>query len=153
VAYGLTEDGFVAPTTAVVRESLNVQLRARFGASIDVGDASILGQMTGIVAAAIATLWEKLEAVNASQDPDKATGTGLDALCAITGTFRHHRGCRRLGRSNLHARRPRDERWERLPGHRRRDERHGPDRNRRGHHRRRHGALDLPGTGNRRRRR
>lgn len=86
--YGLTEDGLVIPTTAVVRENLNAQLRNKFGSSINVGDQSILGQLTGIIAAAVGSLWEKLEAVNSSQDPDKATGAGLDALCAITGTFR-----------------------------------------------------------------
>lgn len=86
--FGLTDDGLVIPTTSEIRESLNTQIRNRFGASVDLGDESILGQLTGIVAAALASLWEELEAVNSSQDPDKATGAGLEAVSAITGTFR-----------------------------------------------------------------
>lgn len=86
--YGLTTEGLITPTTVIIREGLNALLRNTFGASIDTGDRSILGQMTGILAERLASLWEQLEAVNSSQDPDKATGAALEALCALTGTFR-----------------------------------------------------------------
>lgn len=86
--YGLTATGFVVKTIEVIREEINILLRAAFGASIDLSDGSVEGQMVGILAEREALLWEMMEAVNASQDPDSATGTGLDALCALTGTTR-----------------------------------------------------------------
>lgn len=85
---GLTVDGLVVPTLTEIRESLNAALRSAFGLSIDLGDKSTLGQITGILAERYASLWEMLEAVNSSQDPDKAVGAALEALCALTGTFR-----------------------------------------------------------------
>lgn len=86
--YGLTTEGLVIPTFVVIREALNQLLRNTFGASLDLGDRSILGQLTAIIADRYAGVWEKLEAVNSSQDPDKASGAALEALCALTGTFR-----------------------------------------------------------------
>lgn len=86
--YGLTEDGFSTPTVTVLREGLNTLLRNTFGNSLDLGDKSIIGQMTGILAAGFASVWEKMEAVNSASDPDKASGAALEALCALTGTFR-----------------------------------------------------------------
>lgn len=86
--YGLTFDGFVSKTLDIIREDLNAALRDAFGNSIDLGDRSIFGQLVGIIAERMAQLWELAEAVNASQDADKATGTALDALSTLTGTFR-----------------------------------------------------------------
>lgn len=86
--YGLTVDGFVPKPLTVIREELNEALRSAFGNSIDLGDRSIFGQIVGILAERYALLWELAEAVNSSQDPDKATGDALEAICTITGTFR-----------------------------------------------------------------
>lgn len=86
--YGLTAEGFVPQTLSVIRESINTVMRNTFGASIDVSNLSIMGQIIGIVAERLALLWELSEAVNSSQDPDKATGAALEALCLLTGTFR-----------------------------------------------------------------
>lgn len=86
--YGLTFDGFVSKTIDIIREELNAALREAFGNSIDLGDRSVFGHIVGIIAERLAQLWELAEAVNASQDPDKATGAALDALCTLTGTFR-----------------------------------------------------------------
>lgn len=86
--YGLLSTGYSPKTINVIREELQTQVRASFGASIDVGDKSIIGQLLGIIAEQIALVWEQSEVVNSSQDPDKATGAALEALCALTGTFR-----------------------------------------------------------------
>jgi hypothetical protein len=88
VTYGLTDAGFVKKTLPVIRADLNAALQSAFGASINLGDKSIFGQLTGIHAATYASLWDQLEAVYSAMDPDKATGAALDALCAFTGTFR-----------------------------------------------------------------
>lgn len=86
--YGLTEDGLVIKSLPVIRDELGSSVQNIFGNSIDVGDRSTFGQLLGILAEREALLWELLEVVNSSQDPDKATGAGLDALCILTGTTR-----------------------------------------------------------------
>lgn len=88
VPYGLSAYGFRSKTLTQIREDLNEALRSAFGASIDLGDKSIFGQIVGIVAEILFRLWQQLEAVYASQDPNKATGASLDAVSSITGTQR-----------------------------------------------------------------
>src|SRR5262245_27254908 len=86
--YGLTPTGFVPKTLEIIRGELAAALQSSYGNSIDVGDQSLLGQLIGIVAEREAALWDLAQAVNASQDPAQATGASLDALAALTGTFR-----------------------------------------------------------------
>lgn len=85
---GLTPTGFVPETIAGIRAQLEEDLRNTFGASLPLGDETLLGHMIGIIAEQIGLLWERAEQINSSQDPDKATDDALDALCALTGTFR-----------------------------------------------------------------
>lgn len=86
--YGLLTTGFAPAPLEAIREEINESLRTAFGASIDLSDESLLGHIAGIMAERLAALWEVAEQVNANQDPDAAGGTGLEALCALTGTFR-----------------------------------------------------------------
>lgn len=86
--YGLTADGFVPMPLTAIRADLEAAIRIAFGASMKLGDRSAFGQFLGILAERLALLWELLEAINSSQDPDKAVGALLEALCALTGTFR-----------------------------------------------------------------
>lgn len=88
MAFGLTEEGFVPKTLDDIRQEVNEVMRLRFGASIDLTDASIEGQIIGIMAEREAACWEEMERVHSSIDPDKASGAALDALCSITGTAR-----------------------------------------------------------------
>lgn len=85
---GLTSDGLVILTLGDVLDDLRAQWREAFGASLDVSDRSPDGQMIGIISEPFALNWELLEAIVASQDPDKATGGFLDSLCALSGTVR-----------------------------------------------------------------
>jgi uncharacterized phage protein gp47/JayE len=85
---GLTVNGFVTKTASEIRDDINDSLRGSFGPSVDVSDGSVLGQLAAILASLYAELWEVAEAVNASQDPDAATGARLDSLAALTGTQR-----------------------------------------------------------------
>lgn len=86
--YGLTEDGLIVKTLGIIREELNTRIRDNLGSSMRVDDKSITGQLSGIISEMAALIWELLEAVYNAQDPDKATGASLDALCTLTGTFR-----------------------------------------------------------------
>jgi uncharacterized phage protein gp47/JayE len=88
MSYGLTPAGFVPKTFAVVRDEINARLKSEFGVSLDVGDLSTLGQLVAIFAEREALLWELIEAIVSSQDPDAATDTLLDALAVLTGTTR-----------------------------------------------------------------
>lgn len=88
MAYGLTTDGLIIKTLNIIREELNQRWKDAFGVSIKLDDRSFFGQSTGIISEVAALIWELLEAVNSSQDPDKATGAALDALCTLTGTTR-----------------------------------------------------------------
>lgn len=85
---GLTSTGFVPATLTEIRTEIENELKAAFGSSIDVADEAPLGQLSAIAAERFALLWELIEAIVTSMDPDKATGTELDAICALTGTVR-----------------------------------------------------------------
>ncbi len=84
----LTSAGLQVATLADVRDQINSDWLQAFGASMDVSDASPDGQQIGIAAEIFALLNELLEAIVASQDPNKATDAALDAICALTGTKR-----------------------------------------------------------------
>jgi uncharacterized phage protein gp47/JayE len=87
--YGLTDDGLVIPSMDVIREAINARMRTAFGnTSIDLSDGSVEGQIIAILAERESVAWEAIQAVHSSQDPDKATGIGLDTICLYTGTFR-----------------------------------------------------------------
>ena len=88
VSYGLTLSGLQIKPLTVLRAEFQALLRTAFGNSFDVGDQSNAGHVYGIVAAALSDIWEIMQAVNANQDPDQATGAGLESLSALTGTFR-----------------------------------------------------------------
>lgn len=85
--YGLTPTGFVPKTVEVIREEINEDLRAAVG-PLRLGDDTLLGIVIGINSEREATIWELVEVVNSSQDPDAAVGPSLDGVCAITGTER-----------------------------------------------------------------
>ncbi len=86
--YGLTVDGFVPQPASVISDGIVAKLRARFGASLPVSDDTIEGHYVQILSERLALLWELLEQIVSSTDPDKANGALLEAVCIITGTFR-----------------------------------------------------------------
>ena len=86
--YGLLITGFVPKPQDVCRQEINEAIRAKRGLSTDVSDGSLLGQLSGILSEREATLWDLAQALYSSRDPDTATGTAQDAICALTGTIR-----------------------------------------------------------------
>lgn len=84
---GLTTAGLQIATLADVRAQIDSAWLTAFGASMDVSDNSPDGQLIGIASEVWGLFWEMLEAVASSQDPDKATGVFLRALCQLTGTI------------------------------------------------------------------
>lgn len=88
MAWGLTPDGFVAKTLEEVEAGFVQQQRDNIDPGIDTSQFGLIGQLNGIMASEIASLWELAEAVNDSQDPNKAGGASQDALYSLTGTPR-----------------------------------------------------------------
>jgi uncharacterized phage protein gp47/JayE len=88
IIYGLTDQGFVPKPQDIVRSEISARVQAKRGASTDVSDASLLGQLIGILSEREASLWDLGQAIYASDDPDAATAAALDAICALTGTIR-----------------------------------------------------------------
>lgn len=85
---GLTDAGLVIESIDDIRTATEQDLRDTFFASLPLGDTTLLGHMVGIIAEQLGLAWERLEQVNSSQDPDKASGPALDAVSVLTGTFR-----------------------------------------------------------------
>lgn len=86
--YGITAQGFNAPTLAAVLADIQADFQAIFGAQVPVNPESRNGQFIGIWAEREFSLWELGQALNAGFDPDQAVGTFLDALVALTGSQR-----------------------------------------------------------------
>ncbi len=86
--YGLTLTGFVPKTFSVLDDGVKSDIRSSLGASTPTHSASVAGQLASIVAILWAELWEQLQQISASQDPDMAVGDALVALSALTGTLR-----------------------------------------------------------------
>ena len=85
---GVTPEGFEAKTTEDLVAELEAALQTQLGASIDLSASSVLGQLVGIFADRYAELWEAAEVIANATNPDTATGTALETLCALTGVTR-----------------------------------------------------------------
>lgn len=95
ITYGLTSTGFVSKPLAEVEAEIDAALQAGpLGASAGTEpDGTIpldtaAGQLKVIWTDGISAMWDLLQAVYASFDPNSATGVSQDAICAITGTIR-----------------------------------------------------------------
>lgn len=86
--YGLLPTGFVPKTAEIVRDSLDERARGRFSPSLPLGDKTFFGHVHGAIAYELGLLWELAQTVYSSQDADAASGTALEQLSLLTGTFR-----------------------------------------------------------------
>jgi len=88
VTYGVTPAGFVVKPLSECLSEIQAAVQATFGQNQQVADpAGPWGQLCGILADRESEIWDMAQEVYASRDPDQATGAGLQALAAITGTF------------------------------------------------------------------
>ncbi len=86
--FGLLPTGFSAKTSEDVRASLVEKLKAKWGASYDLTDGSPDGQLVSIVASELGLVWAAALDLYSQLSRDTATGVGLDAALALTGTLR-----------------------------------------------------------------
>lgn len=86
--YGVTATGFVIKPIETILSEIQAaqQDPAVFGPAWDVSAQSPQGQINGIMAAKVEELWQVLEAIYSSIDPDNAEGVILAALSSLTGT-------------------------------------------------------------------
>lgn len=85
---GVTATGFEARTVDELEADLIADMRAVFGAGVNVDPRSRPGQLIAVLAERFATIWDLAEAVANALDPASASGAQLDAICALTGTVR-----------------------------------------------------------------
>jgi len=85
---GVTPEGFVTKTYAEILADIETAQKGLLGNDLDVSPEQPLGEINGIVAAALRELWELGAAVYAARDPDGATDQSLSRLTTLTGTTR-----------------------------------------------------------------
>lgn len=90
MSFGVTPTGFVRKTLQDVLASLRAAQAAapELGPNLDTSDLSPTGQLNGTFASELAEVWEVLEDVFASNDPEAATDYALTVLASLTGTAR-----------------------------------------------------------------
>lgn len=91
---GLTSTGFEILRLPEIKEGLEEEAVQIFsdlvptGDVVDVSPNSILGRLIGIVSPAHAAIWEGLQQVHDSFNPNAATGYSLDNIVALSGIVR-----------------------------------------------------------------
>jgi Baseplate J-like protein len=86
--YGWTPNGYVAPTTQEIANDISTSIIAAIDPNLDTSPDQPMGQVIGIFANQLSSLWELGATVTSQMDPDQAEGELLDGLCALTGSRR-----------------------------------------------------------------
>jgi len=86
--YGLTTEGLVIKSLAIIDAEIDASLRATFGDQINTLPPTVFGQLKGIVSERESLIWELVEDVYNAQYPDSAEDASLDNVSAITGITR-----------------------------------------------------------------
>ena len=83
MSFGLTPQGFNLKPLETILEEIENDQRASFGTDFDVSPTTPQGQINGVFADKLASLWEALQAVYASRTRAGAEGAALDDIGAI----------------------------------------------------------------------
>lgn len=84
----LTSAGYSAPTLDEILSEIETDQRTAISNALDQSASSPLGQLNGIFSRQIRKVYEAAAALYAATNPNGATGTQLDQLAALTGTYR-----------------------------------------------------------------
>jgi uncharacterized phage protein gp47/JayE len=87
--WGITVNGFVMPQLSDILTEVEQTLIANFGADINLSAESFFGQIAGIFAERESLVWQAMQDVYASQNPDTAFGASLDNVGALRGIPRN----------------------------------------------------------------
>lgn len=85
---GLTPSGFETKAVGDILDDLEAEQRAQISPSLNLSTTSVLGQLNGIFAAALAELWQLAQSVYSAFDPNASQGASLAALATLTGTVK-----------------------------------------------------------------
>jgi len=85
---GLTSTGFETKTYQDIVAEFEAAWRLAFGANVNVDPDTPNGQLIALLADRESALWEALEALHSSRDPDEAEGESQDIIGALRGTTR-----------------------------------------------------------------
>jgi uncharacterized phage protein gp47/JayE len=90
IEYGVVDTGFRRKPYDAIKQDLDDAVRSAsaLGPEVNTGSASVVGQLLAIFAERLASVWEALEDVYASQYREGASGAALTSACALTGTDR-----------------------------------------------------------------
>ncbi|QJD54328.1 tail protein [Aminobacter phage Erebus] len=83
MTYGVTATGFQRKPLPIILAEIEAQLVTEFGPEVVQTPQSPLGQVNGLMTDIITELWEFLEDVYQSYDPDQAEGNRLDILAKL----------------------------------------------------------------------
>ena len=86
--FGVTELGFNRKRLDVIKAEIEADLKALFGANLNVEPESPDGQIVGIFSKALADLYEVAESAYNSVNVSAATGAALSRLVQLGGTTR-----------------------------------------------------------------
>jgi uncharacterized phage protein gp47/JayE len=89
MSYGITTTGFALKPLDVIKSEIEADLRATFGAGINLEPQSNFGQLVGIFAERYSDLWQIAEAIYTALTADGAADAALDLVAALTGTARN----------------------------------------------------------------
>lgn len=88
MTYGVTAAGFVDKPIETILLEIETAQKTALGAGFDVSAQSPAGQINGVVTTQLRELWEVAQAVYSALDPDKAEGTALASVAALSGTVK-----------------------------------------------------------------
>jgi len=84
----VTDEGFQKKTLVEIKEEREALYKNIFGNDIDLNAEGPFGQIIGIESQIESDLWDALEEIYLSRDPDQATGVSLTKIARETGTNR-----------------------------------------------------------------
>jgi uncharacterized phage protein gp47/JayE len=88
MAYGVTPEGFKLKTLADIKNEKEAALKSSLGASINLSENSILGQLVGVNSESESDLWEQLQSVYNSFVPELSGGVSQDNISSINNIVR-----------------------------------------------------------------
>lgn len=120
ITFGLSKNGFKAKDFSVIKDELETRLRAEVDPDLHFGPNTISGIITAIVSNQARQVWEALNGLYHSLQPETATGRALDALCSLTGTYRKKAACSKataILTLDAKAKVPKESRVQSMSGH------------------------------------
>lgn len=85
---GLTDTGLEIKSLEDIVSEVKADIHGNVSSTLNLESTAALGQYVGSSSSQTRQLWEALQALFASWDPNQATGASLDRIAAYTGTYR-----------------------------------------------------------------